>query len=148
MHSTTVCATCTTMRHSEPQWSGSVLRCFHNALQCIARHCNGLQSFRNVPAMHCNAPQYTMVCLSGCLLVCIRHPGKTADWIGTWLGMVVGVGLCIGILDFGGDRQRGRGSFGRGMFRTFHCNQWDCLRERWQLARRLFPNYFGFFLVI
>jgi len=28
-----------------------------------------------------------------------------AEWIGTQLGMVVGVGLCIGVLDFGGDRQ-------------------------------------------
>jgi len=29
-----------------------------------------------------------------------------------WLRMLVGVGLCIGVLDFGGDRRRGRGSFG------------------------------------
>ena len=28
------------------------------------------------------------------------------------VGDVVGLGLCIGVLDFGGDRQRGRGSFG------------------------------------
>ena len=26
------------------------------------------------------------------------------------VGMVVGVGLCIGVLDFGGDRRSGRGS--------------------------------------
>jgi len=33
------------------------------------------------------------------------------------------VGLCMGVLDFGGDRQRGRGSFG-GEFGASHCNQW------------------------
>jgi len=27
-------------------------------------------------------------------------------------GMVSGVGLCIGVLDFGGNRRRGRGSLG------------------------------------
>ena len=35
-----------------------------------------------------------------------------AEWIGTRLGMLVGVGLCVGVLDFVGDRRRGRGSFG------------------------------------
>ena len=36
--------------------------------------------------------------------------GKTADWI--WMPFVVvsGVWLGMGVLDFGGDRQRGRGS--------------------------------------
>jgi len=65
--------------------------------------------------MHRNAPVVTSVCR---LSVCIRHPGKMAQWIGTRLGMVVVVGLCIGVLDFGGDRRRGRDrgrcSFGRG----------------------------------
>ena len=32
-----------------------------------------------------------------------------------------GVGLCIGVLDFGGDRRRGMGSFG-GEFGEFHGN--------------------------
>jgi len=30
------------------------------------------------------------------------------------IGMVVGVGPGIGVFNFSGDRQRGRGSFGRG----------------------------------
>ena len=53
---------------------------------------------------------------------------KTAELIGTRLGMVVGVGPGIGVLNFGGDRRRGRGSFGGGKSGTFHCNQWDCVR--------------------
>jgi len=45
------------------------------------------------------------------------------------LGMVSGFGLCIGILNFGGDRRRGRGSFG-GLKSSFgisspHSFQWD-----------------------
>jgi len=45
----------------------------------------------------------------------IRHPyhvncGKMADWIQMPFGVVSGVGLGMGVLDFGGDRQRGRGS--------------------------------------
>jgi len=36
--------------------------------------------------------------------------GKTADWIRMPFGVVSGVGLGRGVLDFGGDRQRGRGS--------------------------------------
>jgi len=61
-----------------------------------------------------NAPQRTAVCL----FVRIRHPGETAEWIGTRLVMMVGVGLCIGVLDSCGDRRMGRGSFGMG-------NVWD-----------------------
>jgi len=73
----------------------------HSTAECAA--CTGLQAFCNVSAMHRNAPR--SVCLSVCL-----HPGKTAEWIGTWLGMVVGVELCVGVLDFGGDRRRERDS--------------------------------------
>ena len=40
------------------------------------------------------------------------------------LGMVGGVGLSIGMLDFGGNRRRERGSFG-GEFGAFHGNQWE-----------------------
>jgi len=40
--------------------------------------------------------------------------GKTAEWIRMLLGMVAGVGPGIGVLNFGGDRRRRRGSFGRG----------------------------------
>ena len=39
--------------------------------------------------------------------------GKTADWIRMPFGVVSGVQLDMGVLDFGGDRQRGRGSLGR-----------------------------------
>jgi len=39
MHSTAGCATCTA---------------------CTVKHHNGLQTFRNVSAMHCNAPQRTV----------------------------------------------------------------------------------------
>jgi len=38
------------------------------------------------------------------------------------LGVVSGVGLGRGVLDFGGDRQRGRGSL-EGEFAASHCNQ-------------------------
>jgi len=38
------------------------------------------------------------------------------------LGMVDGVGICSGILDFGGDRRMGKGQFG-GKFGVFHGNQ-------------------------
>jgi len=35
-----------------------------------------------------------------------------------------GVGLCMGVLDFGSDRRRGRGRFG-GEFGASHCSQWE-----------------------
>jgi len=38
--------------------------------------------------------------------------GDTADLIGMPFGMVSGIGLGMGVLDFGGDRIRGRGSLG------------------------------------
>jgi len=38
--------------------------------------------------------------------------GKTADWIRMPFGVVSGVGLGMGELDFNGDRRRGRGSLG------------------------------------
>jgi len=38
-------------------------------------------------------------------------------------GMVSGVGIGMGVLDFGGDRPRARGSFG-GEFAASHYNQW------------------------
>jgi len=38
--------------------------------------------------------------------------GKTADCIWMPFGVVSGVGLGMGVLDFDGDRRRGRGSFG------------------------------------
>jgi len=102
MHSAATCATCTA---------------------CTVKHHNGLQTLRNVSAMHCNVPQRTVVCLSVGLHFHIWHPGKTAEWIGTRLGILVGVWLCIGVLDFGGDRRRGMGSFG-GAFGALHGCQW------------------------
>jgi len=41
-----------------------------------------------------------------------RYCGKTADYIRMPFGVVSGVGLCMIVLDFGGDRRRGRGSLG------------------------------------
>jgi len=38
--------------------------------------------------------------------------GNTADWIWMPFGVVNGVGLSMGVLDFGGDRRRERGSLG------------------------------------
>ena len=48
--------------------------------------------------------------------------------------MVIGVGLRMGILDFGGDRRRGRAILGV-KFGASHCNQWG-------LCDALFSNYF------
>jgi len=38
--------------------------------------------------------------------------GNTADWIRMPFGVMSGVGLGMGVLDFGGDRRRERGSLG------------------------------------
>jgi len=46
------------------------------------------------------------VCLSARM-----YCGETADWIRMLFGVVSGVGLGRGALDFGGDRRRGRVSF-------------------------------------
>jgi len=57
-----------------------------------------------------------------------------ADWIQMPFGVVRGVGRGMGVLDGGGDRRRGKGSFG-GEFGASHCNQWG-------LCDALFSNYF------
>jgi len=49
-------------------------------------------------------------------------------------GMVSAVGRGTGVLDGGGDRRKGRGSFG-GEFGASHCNQWGT-------CDALFSNYF------
>ena len=49
--------------------------------------------------------------------------GKTADCIRMPFGVVSGVVLGMGVLDFGGDRRRGRGSLG-GEFSASRCNPW------------------------
>ena len=43
--------------------------------------------------------------------------GKTADWIRMPFSVVSGVGLGMGVLDFDGDRRRGRGSLGVHLWR-------------------------------
>jgi len=44
--------------------------------------------------------------------LCCVYCGKTADWIRMPFGVVSGIGLGMDVLDFGGDRPRGRGSLG------------------------------------
>jgi len=51
------------------------------------------------------------------------------------LVMVTGVGRGMGVLDGGGDRRRGRGSFGGEFGRPIPTDG--------DLATRLFPNYCG-----
>jgi len=55
--------------------------------------------------------------------------GKMAEWIRMPLGMVVGVGPGIGVLNFSGDHRREEAVLGGGRFGTFQCDQWDYLRE-------------------
>jgi len=54
----------------------------------------------------------------------VRTCGKTADWIRMPFGVVSGVGLGMGVLDFGGDRRRGRGSLGVNWLRL-SCVLWQ-----------------------
>jgi len=50
-------------------------------------------------------------------------------------GVVSAVGFGIGVLDFGGDRRRGRGSLG-GEFVASHCNQWElCFIVVWKCVK-------------
>jgi len=51
--------------------------------------------------------------------------GKTAEWIRMPFGIVSGVSRMMGVscIRWGGDRRRGRGSFGS-EFGASHCNQW------------------------
>jgi len=60
---------------------------------------------------------------SVCRSVRKMYCGETADWIQMPFRVVSVVGLGMGVLDFGGDRRRGRSSFG-GEFGASHCNQW------------------------
>jgi len=50
--------------------------------------------------------------MSVCLSVRKVYCSKTADWIRMPFGVVSGVGLGMSVLDGGGDRRRGRDSFG------------------------------------
>ena len=60
-----------------------------------------------------------------------------ADWIRMPFREVSGVGLVMGVLNFGGDRRRERDSFG-GEFGASHCNQWGvyCIVV-WKCIQRL-----------
>jgi len=88
----------------------------------------------------CRQTIYRSVCLSVCLFVRKVYCGKTADWIRMPFGVVSGTGLGMGILDFGGDRRRGRDSL-RGEFGASHCNQWG-------LCDALFSKYFADLLLV
>jgi len=74
--------------------------------------------------------------------------GKMADWIRMLFGVVSEVGRRMGVLDGvpGGDRRRGRGSFGV-EFLVSHCNQWGlcCIvvQKYVKGGDALFQNYFG-----
>jgi len=48
--------------------------------------------------------------------------GNMADWIRMPFGVVSGVGLGMGVLDFGGDRRKGRGSLGVNLRRPIITN--------------------------
>jgi len=51
-------------------------------------------------------------------------------------GVVSGVGLGMGVLHFGGDHRRGRGSLG-GEFAASRCNQWElCCVVEWKCVER------------
>jgi len=49
--------------------------------------------------------------------------GNTGDWIGMPFGVVSGVRLGMGILDFDGDRRRERGSFGVNTMQKWHIDR-------------------------
>jgi len=96
---------CTIIIRSAPLWYGSVLWCFCNA-----------------PLMH----RGLSVCRSTFSILAKRLSG-IIQWDAVGDGGWGGV--CIGVLDFGGDRRREWAVFGGWKFASFHCNQWDCLRE-------------------
>jgi len=59
---------------------------------------------------------------SVCLSVRRVYCGKTTDWMWVPFGVVTGVGRGMGVLDWGGDRRRRRGSF-EGKRGASHCNK-------------------------
>jgi len=55
-----------------------------------------------------------------------------ADWFRVPFGVVSGVGLGMGVLDFGGDRRRGKGSLGVNLWRPIITNGdfvWKCVEQ-------------------
>jgi len=102
-------------------------------------HCNGLQAFATFT--QCTATH------RGVLSVCQSAFSILAKWLsglgrglGWWLdwGFVLAYSILVVIVE------REGAVLGGGKFGTFHCNQWDCLREgmTW-----LFPSYFGLLVI-
>ena len=56
---------------------------------------------------YCDRTFILAICLSADV-----SSGDTGDWIGMPFEVVSGVGLGMGVLDFGGDRRKQRGSLG------------------------------------
>ena len=88
----------------------------HNILlrqrQCPLRHCPSLRhaSFLRVALWAERLWDRAFTCPI-CRSAHVSS-GNTADWIHMPFEVVSGVGLGMGVLDFGGDRRRGRGSLG------------------------------------
>ena len=61
-----------------------------------------------------NIPVAYSICWSLCVCLCVQkvYCGKTAEWVQMPFGVMSVVGRGVGVLDGGGDRRRGRGSFG------------------------------------
>ena len=130
----------------------SVFMCVHNlAVKCILANQQG-SFFMGHPVyarimcmcIKCiNSTSLSISIASGALLVASvsrKCCGKMADWIQMPYGVVSGVRLDMGVSDFGGDQQRGMGSF-RSEFGVSHCNQWG-------LCNMLFSNYFEYLFVL
>ena len=62
--------------------------------------------------VHTSRLSHISVCVSVCVSVQRVYCGKTADWIRMPLRVVSGVGRWMGVLDGGGDRQKGSGILG------------------------------------
>jgi len=133
---------CTAMHHNAQQAFCNVWQATATFTQCIkytAMHRNGPQVFHNIPqysTTHHKAPQWSAslpqhfcktpqctathrslsVCRSAFGILAKRLSGSRCRWDGGW------VGSAICVLNFGGNHRRGRDSFGRGKFGTFHCN--------------------------
>ena len=69
------------------------------------------------------------VCQSAWKVYC----GKMDDWIWMPFGMVSGVGRGMGVLDAGGNRQRGRGVLGVNLGRPIVTNG-DAVVQLWRSA--------------
>ena len=68
------------------------------------------------------------------LLACLGRSVSSGSLLWMPFGMMSGIGRGMGILDGGGDRRRGKGSFG-GEFGASHCNQCDATLPKLLWAR-------------